>query len=118
MNPKSLRRKIIIGALPGFHYYNGGDHGRRPTVYGKRKYKDDRDWKQYNEELVVRWTFFLDFSFVENWDKYLEKMNKGKMGGQYLSPDSSIHWLAIWHQLVNYRGLECIASLTSPLRVA
>ena len=82
---------------------------RRPKTFGKRKYKDNRDWKEYNEELVVRWTFFLDFSFAENWDKELAKMNDGKRGGQYLFPDSFMHWLAVWHQLVNYRGLEGIS---------
>jgi len=46
-----------------------------------------RHWCKYNEELVVRGTFFLDFSFVENWDKELEKMDRGQRGGQYLFPD-------------------------------
>ena len=82
---------------------------RRPKRYGKRKYKDNRDWPKYNKELVVRWTFFFDFSFVENWDKELARMNGGKRGGQYLFPDSFMHWLATWHQLVPYRGLEGIA---------
>lgn len=81
---------------------------KRPKKFGKRKYKDNRDWKKYNEELIVRWTFFLDFSFVENWNKELERMNRGKRGGQYLFPDSFMHWLAVWHQLVTYRGLEGI----------
>ncbi|EQD80893.1 transposase, IS4 family protein, partial [mine drainage metagenome] len=90
---------------------------RRPKSFGKRIYKDNRDWKRYNEELVVRWTFFLDFSFVEDWDKELEKMNRGKRGGQYLFPDSFMHWLAIWHQLVNYRGLEGIARKLSELQL-
>lgn len=82
---------------------------RRPKSFGKRTYKDHRDWKRYNEELVVRWAFFLDFSFVDNWDKELTRMNKGKRGGQYLFPDSFMRWLAVWHQLVNYRGLEGVA---------
>lgn len=88
---------------------------RRPKRFGKRTYKDNRNWKKYNEELVVRWTFFLDFSFVENWDKELEKMNTGKRGGQYRFPDSFMHWLTVWHQLVNYRGLEGIARKLSEL---
>ena len=90
---------------------------RRPKKFGKRTYKDNRDWPRYNEELIVRWTFFLDFSFVENWDKELEKMNRGKRGGQYLFPDSFMHWLAVWHQLVNYRGLEGIARKLSELHL-
>ena len=90
---------------------------RRPKRFGKRTYKDHRDWKRYNEELVVRWTFFLDFSFVEDWGKELERMNKRKRGGQYLFPDSFMRWLAVWHQLVNYRGLEGIARKLSELQL-
>jgi len=37
---------------------------RRPNKFGKREYKDDRDWVRYNEELVVRGTFYLDFRLL------------------------------------------------------
>lgn len=83
--------------------------GRRPRKFGKRTYKDNRDWVKTNEEYVIRGTFYLDFSFRDNWDKELKKMNQGKRGGQYLFPDSFIKWLAVWHQLVDYRGLEGIS---------
>lgn len=75
----------------------------------KRKNKDNRNWKQYNEQLVVRGEFYLDFEFVNNWNKQLEKMNKGKRGGQYKYPDSFIRWEAVWKQWIDYRGLEGIA---------
>ncbi len=71
---------------------------RRPKKFGKRRYKDRRDWKRYNEEPVVRWTFFLDFSFADNWDKELKRLNEGKRGGQYLFPDSFMRGLSVWHQ--------------------
>lgn len=81
----------------------------RPKTFGKRTYKDDRDWPEYNEELVVRGTFYLDFSFADNWDEELKKMNAGKRGGQYRYPDSFMRWLSVWHQWIDYRGLEGIA---------
>ena len=82
---------------------------KRPKTYKKKKYKDNRDWPKYNEQLVVRGTFFLDFSFIENWDKELEKMNDGKVGAPYQFPNSFIKWEAIWHQWLDYRSLEGIA---------
>ncbi len=83
--------------------------GRRPKKYGKRKYKEGKDWPRYNEELVVRGTFFLDFSFIKNWGKELKKMNYRKRGAPYQFPDSFMKWQAVWHQWVDYRGLEGIA---------
>lgn len=78
-------------------------------MMSKRKIKDNRNWKQYNEELVVRGEFYLDLKFVSNWNKELEKMNKEKRGGQYKYPDSFIKWEAVWKQWIDYRGLEGIA---------
>ena len=71
--------------------------------------KDHRDWRAYNEELVVRGEFYLDFEFVRNWNKELEEMNENKRGGQYKFPKSFIRWEAVWKQWVDYRGLEGIA---------
>ncbi len=76
--------------------------------WGKNEYEDKRNWPEYNEQLVVRGTFYLDFSLFKDWDEELECMNKGKRGGQYLFPQSFIAWEAVWHQLVDYRGLEGI----------
>lgn len=75
----------------------------------RKKIKDNRNWKQYNEQLVVRGEFYLDFKFVSNWNKELKKMNKGKRGGQYKYPASFIKWEAVWKQWIDYRGLEGIA---------
>lgn len=68
-----------------------------------------RDWKKYNEELVVRGEFYLDLGFVKNWKKELKKMNDRKRGGQYKFPESFIRWETVWKQWVDYRGLEGIA---------
>jgi len=39
---------------------------------------DKRNWKSYNEELVMRGEFLLP---IGNWDEELDKMNEGKKGG-------------------------------------
>lgn len=80
-----------------------------------KKYKDNRNWKQYNEQLVVRGEFYLDFKFVGNWNKELKEMNKRKRGGQYKYPDSFIKWETVWKQWVDYRGLEGIARTLAKL---
>jgi len=75
----------------------------------KNRKKDNRDWKKYNEELVVRGEFYLDFEFVKSWNEELKEMNRGKRGGQYKFPDSFMKWEAVWKQWIDYRGLEGIA---------
>ncbi len=75
----------------------------------KGKGKDKRNWKEYNEQLVVRGMFYLELEFVKNWNRELEEMNKGKRGGQYKYPESFIKWECIWKQWIDYRGLEGIA---------
>ena len=77
--------------------------------WGKKKYKDKRDWRKTNEMYVVRGEFYLDFDFVANWKKELREMNEGKVGAPFLFPESFMKWQAVWHQFVDYRGLEGIA---------
>ena len=72
----------------------------------KKKYK--RVWKDYNEELVIRGTFYLDFEWVKNWDKELREMNKEKVGSPYIFPDSLIKLQAVWLQFTDLRGAEGI----------
>ena len=43
-----------------------------------KKFVDKRNWKKYNEELVVRGEFYIDFDWAESWNNELEQMNKGK----------------------------------------
>ena len=71
-----------------------------------RKFTDRRDWRRYNEELVVRGEFYLDLTFREEWFRELERLNHSKRGGQFLFPESLMRWLVVWKQLVDYRGLE------------
>jgi len=81
---------------------------------GKRwgnKFIDKRNWKSYNEELVMRGEFLLPIDMFDNWDEELDKVNEGKKGRPYEFPESFIKIQAVWHQQwVDYRGLEGIAS--------
>jgi hypothetical protein len=58
---------------------------------------------------VVRGEFYLDLDFVICWKEELKRMNEGKVGSPFKFPDSFMKWQAIWHQFVDYRGLEGIA---------
>ena len=74
-----------------------------------KKFKDKRDWRKYNEELVVRGEFYLDCKWVRNWNKELNAMNEGKVGALYEYPDSFMHFMAVLGQWIDYRGLEGVA---------
>ena len=67
---------------------------------------DNRNWSEYNEKLVARGEFLLEMEWVRSWNKELEKMNKDKMGAPFEYPESLIRLQAIWHQWIDYRGLE------------
>lgn len=47
-----------------------------------------RNWKEYNEELVRRGTFYLDLDWVKNWKRELAEMNKNKVGRPFEFPES------------------------------
>lgn len=74
-----------------------------------KEFNDKRDWKEYNEQLVVRGEFYLDLDFRNGWNDELVNVNMSKRGGQFLFPDSFVKWLTVWKQLVDYRGLEGIS---------
>jgi hypothetical protein len=86
------------------------------TRWGK-PFKDGRNWKEYNEQLVVRGEFLLDLDFSERWFSDIERMNRFRRGGQYAFPDSLVRWLVIWKQLVDYRGLEGITRKLCEMKV-
>ena len=71
-----------------------------------KKFRDNRDWKKYNEELVVRGEFYLDCSWVKAWNAELRKMNQGKVGAKYVYPESFMKLFAVLHQWIDYRGLQ------------
>ena len=45
------------------------------------KFVDKRDWKRYNEQLVIRGEFYLDLSFMDGWNDELVNANRSKKGG-------------------------------------
>jgi hypothetical protein len=67
-----------------------------------------RNWQEYNEALVKRGEMYLTFDFLENWDKDLEKLNRGKLGRKYAYPWSFIELLMLIHMIFHlpYRQLE------------
>lgn len=80
---------------------------KRKKRWGKRKlYK--RNWKVYNEELVLRGTFYLDFSWVRSWNQELREMNDKKVGRPFKFPWSLIKLQALWLQFIDLRGVEGI----------
>jgi len=46
------------------------------------KFIDKRNWKSYNEELVMRGEFLLPIDMYGNWYEELDKMNEGKKCGR------------------------------------
>lgn len=81
---------------------------KKPKGRWGKRFVDKRDWKAYNEELVVRGTFYMEMEWTKSWDKELKRMNKGKRGAPYEFPESLIKLQAVWNQWVDYRGIEGI----------
>lgn len=47
-------------------------------------------WSDYNEHLVRRGEILLGFDVLDNWDKELEEMNRGKLGEPFHYPDTFV----------------------------
>jgi len=74
-----------------------------------RKFKDNRDWKTYNHQLVKRGEFLLDLEWVKEWNYELEAMNDGKVGKPYKFPNSMIRLQDVWHAMeIPYRMIQGI----------
>ena len=71
-----------------------------------KKFKDVRDWKIYNEELVLRGEFYFDFGFLENWNSDLHKQNQNKVGHPFEYPDSLFVYLSPLYCFLDSRKLE------------
>lgn len=76
------------------------------TQWKRKKDYFPRKWKIYNEELIVRGEFFMDFDFLENWDSEVKRMNKGKRGAPYRYPDSLFMWISPMYSFLDSRKLE------------
>lgn len=47
-------------------------------------------WSEYNESLVRRGEILLGFDIIDNWDKELGEMNRGKTGEPFHYPDTFV----------------------------
>lgn len=67
-----------------------------------------RNWQEYNESLVKRGEMYLTFSFLDSWEKDLEKLNHGKLGRRFAYPWAFIELLMMIHVIFHlpYRQLE------------
>ena len=72
----------------------------------KRRYIDNRNWKEYNEELVMRGYFYFNPKFLSTWNEEIEHMNSRKVGEPFLYPESMIKFLAVLHCKFDFRTLE------------
>jgi len=74
-----------------------------------KKYKDRRDWKQYNEKLVKRGEYYVNPRFLDTWLDEIKKMNHRKVGQPFLYPTSMIEFLAFFKSKgFDYRSLQGI----------
>lgn len=84
---------------------------RRPEARPKKNYNLLIDWKVYNEGLVKRGEFLLDFSLFKDWKGELRLLNEGKRGRPFEFPGSFILFFNRLKFLfkIDYRTLEGIA---------
>lgn len=73
-----------------------------------KKFIDKRDHKKYQEELIKRYTIYLDLEWVDSWDDELENMNQGKKGKPFEYPNSMIEWQSLLVEKFSTRGAEAI----------
>ena len=73
-----------------------------------KEYTDRRNWREYNEKLVRRGELYLSLDFLDNWDKELERMNKGKRGRPFEYPEQFIMFMAFIYIFLHmpYRQME------------
>jgi hypothetical protein len=57
--------------------------------------KKQRDYKKYNEELILQGVYLIDPTFIDTWEIELHQLNENKLGGQYLYPDSLFKYCAL-----------------------
>lgn len=69
----------------------------------RKKYKDKRNWKEYNKKLVKRGEYYINPKFLETWNEEIKEMNTRKVGNPYLYPNSMIEFLGVLHA----KGFDC-----------
>lgn len=74
-----------------------------------KKYKDKRNWKEYNKQLVKRGEYYINPRFLDTWLEEISSLNHNKVGQPYLYPNSMIEFLAILKsKSFDFRALEGI----------
>ncbi len=78
-----------------------------------RKFKDTRDWKNYNTKLIKRGEWFFDFSFLDKVRQELDEMNKNKVGKPYKYSNSFIEFESKLQPYFDYRSIQGICKSLS-----
>lgn len=73
-----------------------------------KEFVDNRNHKEYQDELLKRYEIYLDLEWVDSWDCELEEMNKGKRGSPFVYPNSMIEFQALLMEKFTSRGAESI----------
>jgi hypothetical protein len=74
-----------------------------------KKFKDNRNWKEYNDKLIKRGEYYINPRFLETWLEEIKEANLGKVGEPFLYPNSLIEFLAVLKSKgFDYRALEGI----------
>ncbi len=74
-----------------------------------KKYKDNRDWEEYNRQLIKRGEFYINPVFLSTWIAEIKEMNLCKVGQPYLYPDSMIEFLGVLgSKTYSFRDMEGI----------
>jgi len=84
---------------------------KRKKKKKKKNYNLLINWKLYNEGLVKRGEFLLDFSFFQDWKEELNFINSDKPGRPYQYPHSFILFFLRLKSIfkIDYRTLEGVA---------
>ena len=78
-----------------------------------KKFKDDRDWVEYNSKLIKRGEWFFDFSFLESISNELKNMNKNKVGRPFQYTNSFIEFESKLQPFFDYRSIQGICEALS-----
>jgi hypothetical protein len=107
-----IARKYRVTRQAVYRHLNNLKKGSsKPEKRQKKNYNFIIDWKVYNEGLVKRGEFLLDFGLFGDWEEELEALNGAKRGRPYEYPASFILFFIRLKSLfkIDYRTLEGIS---------
>ena len=68
---------------------------------------EQRNWREYNDQLVRRGEFYISLDFVDHWDEEVARMNESKWGRPFMFPERLMEFLAFLHvAFLPYRQME------------